>query len=220
LFGDDIVDTQCVFDYSVVRELPVSKSNNVSFMKVEDLARDCRNILAVSESNICYSVTQKKNLLRIIDTEHGDKVILRGHEHFVVDLAFAVADPTLLCSVDNGEDANAGKPHIIVWKKGDQADWKVFTELPLRATLVRPHPQQAHLWLVAREGCLGVFSSQRSPSQPAATYEGLQLHAKLGGGETVIGECLQLFLCLPTVTADGTLQTLHSPRLAGTLRRS
>lgn len=187
LFGDDILEMHTVLDCSVKSELPQSKSNNVSFMKVEDLAKDCRNILAVSESNICYSVTQKKNLLRIIDTERGDKVILRGHEHFVVDLCFAVADSTLLCSVDNGDDGSAGKPHIIVWKKGEQGDWKVFAELPLRATIVRPHPQQGHLWLIARGGSLGVFSSQRSSAQPAGSYEGLPLHAELGSGELVLG---------------------------------
>jgi hypothetical protein len=149
--------------------------------------------LAVSDSYICYSVTQKKNLLRIIDTQLGEKVILRGHEHFVVDLAFSIADPSLLCSVDNGGGAAenwndvTGKPHTIVWSKREHGDWRVFAELPLRATMVKAHPLQAHTWLIAQEGRLGVFSSQRTAAQPVASYEALPLHARLGQDETVAG---------------------------------
>lgn len=192
-------------------DIPESKSNNVSFMKVEDLSRDCRNILAVSDSYICYSVTQKKNLLRVIDTQLGEKVILRGHEYFVCDLSFSVANAKLMCSVDNGagnDSANevAGKPHTIVWSKSEQeGDWKVFAELPLRAALVRPHPQQAHTWLIARGSRLGVFSSQRSAGAAAApvmSYEALPIHAVLDSSESVVGKTIILgpfhYLCPPS----------------------
>lgn len=163
-------------------------------MKVEDLPSDCRNILAVSETHICYSVTQKKNLLRIIDTQVGEKVILRGHEHAVLDLRFAVTDSCLLCSVDNGE--NSGKAHTIVWKKNEQqGDWKVHAELPLRAVLVRPHPVRADLWLVAGPNTLGIFSAAANASLSAAaqTYQSLAHHVVMDKGETIVGKRQFLF---------------------------
>lgn len=160
-------------------------------MKVEDLPRDCRNVLAVSETHICYSVTQKKNLLRIIDTQLGEKVILRGHEHSVLDLRFAATDSALLCSVDSGDGPKA---HTIVWKKAEQGDWKVHAELPLRATTVRPHPVSADLWLVAGKDALGIFSSAVSATLAvsAAHYQALPLHLVLANGETIAGE---YFMC-------------------------
>ena len=196
MYGDDITERNIQCFFSSATEMPQSKSNNVSFMKVEDLSKECRNILAVSDNYICYSVTQKKNLLRIIDTQLGDKVILRGHEHFVVDLAFAIGHPGLLCSVDNGGSASSanGKddsgnlPHVIVWTKRDEGDWRIFAELPLRATLVKPHPCTAHQWLIAQSNRLGVFSSQRSSAQPVGSYESLPKHVVFEKDEFVIGE--------------------------------
>lgn len=92
LYGDDIIDATSSFSYSITSDAPPVKSNNVSFMKPEQLPLDCRSILAVGKSHICYSVTQKKNLLRLIDTSTGEKVILRGHESAVLDLRFSPAD--------------------------------------------------------------------------------------------------------------------------------
>lgn len=159
----------------------------MSFMKVEDLPLDCRNVLAVSETHICYSVTQKKNLLRVIDTQLGEKVILRGHEHSVHDLRFAATDSAVLCSVDSGEGSKA---HTIVWKKQEQGDWKIHAELSLRATTVRPHPVQADLWLVACPSSLGIFSARANPSLAVAagSYEALPLHLVLADNETIVGE--------------------------------
>lgn len=188
LYGEPMTEANTKLVYDESSEIPESKSNNVSFMKVEELPVLCRNILAVSESYICYSVTQKKNLLRVIDTQLGEKVILRGHEHAVLDLKFAAVDAGLLCSVDaGGSEEVSGKPHIIVWKKHEQGEWKVFAELPVRASMVRPHPLQAHVWLVAHEGRLAVFSSQRSAAAPVSSYEALSMHVSLPAGETVKG---------------------------------
>jgi len=185
------VDDKSTFLYDPSKELPASKSNNVSFMKVEDLPLECRNILAVSETHICYSVTQKKNLLRIIDTQVGEKVILRGHENAVLDLRFAIAESGLLCSVDNGDVS--GKAHTIVWKKNEQqGDWKVHAELPLSAILVRPHPVRADLWLVAGPTALGIFSatSNASLSSAAQSYQALPHHLLLDQGESIVGKLL------------------------------
>lgn len=183
-------------------------------MKVEELPAMCRNILAVSESYICYSVTQKKNLLRVIDTQLGDKVILRGHEHAVLDLKFAAVDAGLLCSVDSGgSDEVSGKPHVIVWKKHEQAEWKVFAELPVRASLVRPHPTQAHVWAVAHEGKVAVFSSQRSAaaqqSVSVASYEALPMHISLPNGEVVKGACSACIVCCSCSPAHHLITMPH-----------
>ena len=166
-------------------------------MKVEDLPVDCRNILAASPSYICYSVTQRKNLLRVIDTQQGEKVILRGHEHSVLDLRFATSDPSCLCSVDCGggaaENYNdaTGKPHTIVWKR-QNGDWEKVTELPLRATMVRPHPTQSNIWAIANKGKVGIFSSSRHGSASTApqvigAFESLPMNISLQNGETVTG---------------------------------
>lgn len=189
LYGEDITEDKSTFVYDSSKDMPASKSNNVSFMKVEDLPLQCRNILAVSETHICYSVTQKKNLLRIIDTQVGEKVILRGHENAVLDLRFALADSGLLCSVDNGEVS--GKAHTIVWKKQEQqGDWKVIAELPLAAVLVRPHPVKADLWLIASSTAVGIFSAAANASLATAAqnYQALPYHLILDQGESIVGK--------------------------------
>ena len=142
LYGDDIIDAMSVFSYSTDHnDTPPVQSNNVSFMKVEQLPFNCRSILAAGESHICYSVTQKKNLLRLIDTVTGEKALLRGHESAVLDLRFSPADNRCLCSVDAESIESAAvpyaspdsKPHTIVWEKQEQGDWKTTAELPLKA---------------------------------------------------------------------------------------
>ena len=187
LFGEPITAETTKYICTTTVDLPESKSNNVSFMKVELLPRDCRNLLAVSSAFICYSVTQRRNLLRIIDTQTGDKVILRGHESAVLDLSFATHDTGLLCSVAGGEEASS-KPHTIVWHRHAQGDWKIFAELPICATLVRAHPVDAHQWLIAAGRRVGVFSSQRSAAHPVNSYASLPLHALLGEDEVCVGE--------------------------------
>lgn len=135
------MESVCSFAYeNEIDDIPPLKSNNVSFMKVEDLPFYCRNILAISESYICYSVTQRKNLLRIINTVIGEKVILRGHDSAVLDLKFSPVDSNALCSVDDGDDVT--KSHTMVWEKQEQGDWKITYELPLQANIVRAHPCQ------------------------------------------------------------------------------
>ena len=48
----------------------------VTLMKTEGQLKSCRNVLAVNENYICYSV--KKNLLRVINTITTEKTLLRG----------------------------------------------------------------------------------------------------------------------------------------------
>ena len=86
-------------------EAPDLKHKTVSYMKPEKLNPLCRNALASNDTFLCYAV--RKNLLRVIDTNHGDKTLLRGHSHDILDIAFSVPDKTVLCSVDGGSPDTA-----------------------------------------------------------------------------------------------------------------
>eukprot|EP01032_Pedospumella_encystans_P018582 gene18582-21147_t len=219
LYGDDITDEKATFVYDPSKELPASKSNNVSFMKVEDLPLECRNILAVSETHICYSVTQKKNLLRIIDTQVGEKVILRGHENAVLDLRFAIAESGLLCSVDNGEvsgkahtihiavavqraQESASLSHIRMFKVTDgQGLQKVVASNPL--AVFSCHNLLALQW--TRNHIITASAEDTSASSESAVYQvtlwSTELEAR-DSGRTA-----------PTPTAAQTV-TVHLPRSA------
>ena len=63
-------------------ETPESKCNTVSFMKIDDIAKNCRNLLAVSDCYICYAVSGNRSL-RVIQKETGEKSILRGYKLIV-----------------------------------------------------------------------------------------------------------------------------------------
>lgn len=77
IFGKDILDKNTVLSIDSSDDAPESRSNTVSLMKAEGQMNSCRNILAVTENYICYSV--RKNLLRIINTVSTEKILLRGN---------------------------------------------------------------------------------------------------------------------------------------------
>lgn len=135
--------------------LAESKCNNVSFMKLEPLPSDCRSVLAVSDAYICYAVTQKRNLLRVIDSQTGEKSLLRGHQHCVTDLSFSPVDVHCICSVDAadgappiGADAGAGgaADHVFFWRKAAEGEWERRASLPLQAHRTVPHPARSNWW--------------------------------------------------------------------------
>ncbi|KAJ1397808.1 hypothetical protein B484DRAFT_257601, partial [Ochromonadaceae sp. CCMP2298] len=164
--------------------MPSSKSNNVSFMKAEPLPLGLRNVLAVSDTHICYSVTSKKNLLRVIDTLSGEKVILRGHESAVLDLQFSPADGSVLCSVDDAGGAGFdGKPHCIVWRKQGGCDWQTHASLLLPATQVVPHPQSPLVWALCDGVRVGVVDCAQGSQLTAGSYEALPLNVRLEGSQ-------------------------------------
>ena len=53
-----------------------SRNNIVSYMKPEPLVANCRNVVAVSDHFICYSIP-KKSLIRVIQTPSSKKDLLR-----------------------------------------------------------------------------------------------------------------------------------------------
>lgn len=75
IFGKDIHNKYTVLSIDS-DNTPESRSNTVSLMKAEGQMNSCRNILAVTENYICYSV--RKNLLRVINTVSTEKTLLRG----------------------------------------------------------------------------------------------------------------------------------------------
>lgn len=137
-------------------------------MKVEDLPVDCKNLLAVSESYICYSVTQKKNLLRVIDTRTGEKVILRSHESAVLDLKFSPSDSSLVCSIDNGE--NPSCPHLIIWQRDVSSPefcFKMALQMNLSGTMVDASPTRTNMWLISDQHSMGVIDATVFIRNPA-----------------------------------------------------
>mmetsp|Transcript_29623 Transcript_29623/g.65673 ORF Transcript_29623/g.65673 Transcript_29623/m.65673 type:complete len:297 (-) Transcript_29623:17-907(-) len=184
LYGQDIYESASSFNFNLSVDMPSSKSNNVSFMKAEPLPLGLRNVLAVSDTHICYSVTSKKNLLRVIDTLSGEKVILRGHESAVLDLQFSPADGSVLCSVDDAGGAGFdGKPHCIVWRKQGGCDWQTHASLLLPATQVVPHPQSPLVWALCDGVRVGVVDCAQGSQLTAGSYEALPLNVRLEGSQ-------------------------------------
>eukprot|EP00981_Chlorochromonas_danica_P008984 scaffold2390_cov167-Ochromonas_danica.AAC.8 len=158
-------------------------------MKVEELDVNCRNLLLTSDSYVCYSVTQKKNLLRAIDTITGEKSILRGHEGGILDLALSPQDHTIFCSVDNNNvNAAAGNsPHVFVWKKRkDSFSFDNIGQLSLKASIIQAHPLLPSLWAMAEKDEIAVFSSNQSMDKNITSYTQLGASYKVDHG-TVTG---------------------------------
>lgn len=155
-------------------------------MKIEDLDKNCRNILSVSDYYICYSVTQKRNLLRLIDTITGAKVILRGHESSICDLKISPNDYGTFCSVDNGDGNQAS--HVIVWKRGNaekSLDFASEVELKVNATMVVPHPTQSNIWAISDKKHVAVFSTTfiQQKNLTITSYDQCSLHIHLASDE-------------------------------------
>lgn len=187
VFGQDITDEHSVFAFADLADVPESKSNNVSFMKVEDLDVNCRNLLLTSDSYVCYSVTQKKNLLRVIDTITGEKTILRGHEGAILDLHLSPVDHNSFCSVDN-TSSGAG-PHSIIWKKAAEGfAFNPVASFALRASCVVAHPLLPYIWCAAEKSELAVFSSNKGSSNQTASMDQVGLHYKFDTG-VITGVC-------------------------------
>ncbi len=186
LFGKDILEERSIFPFEQLSEVPPSKSNNVSFMKIEELNKNCRNILAVSESYICYSVTQKRNVLRVIDTITGEKAILRSHDSAILDLKISPVDSATFCSVDNGSSATS---HVVVWKAVNEkkVEFSPYATLPIPATIVVAHPSQSSIWAISDKRNLAVFSATRIQEDKPSSYDQLPSHATVDN-ESITGE--------------------------------
>ena len=174
---------------SVDEDAPESKCNIVCvFPKPESLAYECRNLLGVSESYICYSV--KKTLLRIINTVSTARALLRGHGSYVLDLKFSrVAKSTNVCSVDEGDGEGS---HTFIWQINDGAELTSVTvgQFSLRSSIVQPHPTLVNVWAIATNSGdhskIG-FISPSIQAELVKLYEDLPVHIIFEKHETISG---------------------------------
>jgi hypothetical protein len=200
LLGNDIFDDYAYISYSTIGKIPESKSNTVSFVKVEELDFNCTSLLSVNSSFICYSVTQKKNLLRVIHTESGDKAILRGHEFAILDLKFSLLENGILCSVDNGVSSH---PHVIVWKKEEKIietnnNTLIFNpilQLNIRASKVISHPSLSDYWAVSNNKSFAIFShlALKDKQNYVHSYFDLPLSVEVEDNESITGFIIIIF---------------------------
>jgi hypothetical protein len=162
---------------------------DVSFVKSEDkLDYYCRNILAVSNNIICYSVTQKRNLMRLIDTQSGEKGILRGHEAGITDLSISPKDENLLCSVDYSDGSSSDPKngsHFFVWQKAygseKNIDFNMLAKSSISGYILAAHPLQSNIWAVSNGEKLAVVSTGKL----AGAYESYSMHVVMEGGERI-----------------------------------
>ena len=151
VYGIDVSEKDVLVAHTAQEEIPEFKCNTVSYIKAEPVTGSCRNVLAVSESFICYSV--RKNLLRVIDTVSSEKALLRGHDHPILDIKFSAVDSSILCSVDDtpGDDASVEGSKTIIWNLSNSSGLtsRILAQFPLGANIVQAHPEFSQVWAVA-----------------------------------------------------------------------
>ncbi|RYG67083.1 hypothetical protein EON64_08270, partial [archaeon] len=181
-YGRDIFESHTVFSFEdLSKELLEAKSNNVSFMKVEELDINCRNLVLTSDSFVCYSVTQKKNLLRAIDTLTGEKTILRGHEGSILDMKLS-SNSAVFATIDHH---NTATPHFFVWQKNvDNFGFSAVYQSGLKGYMVKAHPGDEKVWVVADKQQVGVVNTRSDGS--VTSYDKLSLHYSFDVG-TITG---------------------------------
>jgi len=192
VYGIDVSEPNATVVHSDQDELLESKCNQVSFVKTEPMAATLRNLLAVCESYIAYSV--KKNLIRVIHTVSAQKTLLRDHEYPVLDLKFSPVDRNLVCSVDDApEGADASLARIIMWQLQDgDADLKSerVCMFGFGAAMVQPHPHLASVWAVAKGDRLGIVSFALAQGVAGEhvfkSFDALPLHTSFPGA-TITG---------------------------------
>ena len=215
VYGMDVTDTDATIDYLQQAEIPESKCNSVAFMKSEATTAACRNLLAVCETYICYSV--KKNLLRVIQTVSTQKTLLRGHEYPVVDIKFSPVDRNLVCSIDDvPEGGDASKARINIWQLKDSANeltHEAMATFAFGATIVQPHPLLASVFAVAKGARLGIISVAMGAGNVGETtytsFDTLPLHASFTSGSisglsfSDDGRCIAVSLSVSSGASSG-----------------
>ena len=133
-------------------KIPDVKHNTVSYMKPERLNPLCRNALGSNDRFICYAV--RKSLLRVIETTRGEKTLVRGHNHDVLDIDFSRTNNMVLCSVDGGAPETAEEPRVIISRleggeeESPELSHSKLAEFEIPGYIVKSHPTCA--------GCFGV----------------------------------------------------------------
>jgi hypothetical protein len=192
LFGKDILSNNARYELDSKDELPPSKCNTVSLLKPDFAPAEYRNMLAVTDTFICYTV--RRTLVRVIHTVSSEKTLLRGHEYTIVDMKYGLNNSKMLCTIDDGGDpsapTNTAASHVFVWKLDDSKKEIPATKicaLGLMANVVQPHPTHANLWGLGRSDCaknvgyIGIFSSVDCNQDNSPSYESLPMHAVLQG---------------------------------------
>lgn len=161
IYGLPITSGNHSVTFGCEEETPEPMCNTVSFMKQETLNPQCRNVVAVSESYVCYTV--KKTKLRVIHTESSKLALFQGHDFPIVDLKFSQVDRSFFCSVDDSlgsEIIIPATPRAIIrqLKFDTELDSIVLAQFPVAASMVQPHPKIAHVFAIAKGNRVGVIS--------------------------------------------------------------
>jgi WD40 repeat protein len=184
-YGLPITSNNYSISFTGNEETPEPMCNTVCFLKSEDLNPKCRNLLAVSNSYICYIV--KKSKLRVIHTESSKMALLQGHEFQILDLKFSKADCRVLCSIDDRDDVAASlTARIIIWRLdySEEVTSKILSQFSFGAAVVQPHPLIAEVWAVAKGSNVGVISGSLESGEMLKSYGELSLNATVTGNVT------------------------------------
>lgn len=162
-------------------EFHESKCNTVSLLKADNVVGDCRNLLAVTDNYICYSV--RKNLLRIIHTVSSEKTLLRGHADAVADMQFSMAG-NIMCSTDEGD---SDEYHTFMWKLTESAELSasILGMLRLKGNIVQPHPNRTNVFALTsgQAGKIGIICSDFSGD--VTGYDSLPCNISLPSDQTI-----------------------------------
>lgn len=146
-------------------------------MKFE--GKNILNILTINSKYICY--TLKGNLIRIIQTTTGDKLLLKGHENNICDMKYSIINSNILCSIDNGLNGL----NIFIWKlfKDTIFNSQIMCNLPLSATLIQSHPTSSSVWAVSHESSICLISTLQQSLQyeKRLSYDDFSCNWKFNG---------------------------------------
>lgn len=215
--GSTIQESSSFFniDNQVFFDMPKIKCNTVSYLKRESAQLNCRNVLAVNESYICYVV--RKNLVRIIHKITGDKDLLRGHEHSILDIKFSFSNKSNLCTIDDG-DSNSASSSINIWSLKDPIGGGEFTHTnifnaSLQASIVQSYPLlDGSVWAIAHKSHFGIISNLMvSKENKISEYNELQMNAStISANATISDLCFstdgQTLAVAETLSIEGTTQ--------------
>jgi len=171
-------------------EMPDAKCNQVALVKTEGIPAECRHFVGVSGNYICYIV--KGTLMRVIHTIHSAKLLLRGHENYIMDTKFSPCSDGLMCTVDHG---SVGQHHVFIWQLNYEAPEILTHDLKhafkVQASFVLAHPTNPSLWIIGHERWVAVLdtsnAAQCESDKLATTYHELSNHVMLHSSMTGAG---------------------------------
>ena len=206
-YGHPITANNYSISFTGSEETPEPMCNTVCFLKSEDLNPKCRNLLAVSNSYICYIV--KKSKLRVIHTESSKMALLQGHEYPILDLKFSKADCRVLCSIDDSptDDVTANlTARIIIWRLdySEEVTSKILAQYAFGAAVVQPHPLIADVWAVAKGNNVGIISGSMESCEMLKSYGDLSLNATVAGSVTDLSFSSDGKVLVVTTTSGST----------------